>query len=134
MAVSAVLQAFGGYMSENLSFPAGILEVVNFLVSFAVITLLFALIFKFVPDAKVAWNNVWVGAAMTALLFMLGKSLLGLYLGQGSFGSAYGAAGSLVVLVVWTYYSAQILYFGAEFTQVYSKAGDPATRRTAFDA
>ena len=93
---------------------------VNFLVSFGVITLLFAMLFKVLPDAKIAWRDVWVGAIITALLFNLGKLLFGLYLGRGSVTSAYGAAGSLVVVLLWVYYSAQILLFGAQFTQIYS--------------
>jgi membrane protein len=81
---------------------------------------LFALIFKMLPDAKIAWRDVWVGAVLTMIVFLIGKALIGAYLGRSSFGSAYGAAGSLVVLVVWVYYSSQIVYFGAEFTQVYA--------------
>ena len=92
----------------------------NIVISFVVITLLFALIFKFLPDAKVAWRDVWIGALITALLFSVGKYLLGIYIGAGSVGSSYGAAGSLIVLLVWVYYSAQIVLFGAEFTQVYA--------------
>jgi membrane protein len=84
-------------------------------------TVLFALIFKFLPDAKIAWSDVWVGAFLTAVLFSIGKVLIGLYLGKASIGSAYGAAGSLVVLLVWIYYSSLILFFGAELTQVYAK-------------
>ena len=86
-------------------------------VSFGVVTLLFALIYKYLPDAEVAWRDVWIGAAITAVLFTLGKFLLGWYLGQGSVTSAYGAAGSLVVILLWVYYTSQILLFGAEFTQ-----------------
>ena len=89
-------------------------------VSAVVVILLFALIFKVLPDAKIAWRDVWVGAALTTVLFLIGKALIGLYLGRSSYGSAYGAAGSLVILLVWIYYSAQILFFGAEFTQVYA--------------
>ncbi len=88
--------------------------------SFVVITLLFAMIFKVLPDVRISWRDVWVGAAMTSLLFTLGKLLISLYLGHAGLGSAYGAAGSLVVFVVWVYYSAQILYIGAEFTKVYA--------------
>ena len=95
-------------------------QVVNFLVSFIVVTLLFAMIYKFLPDVKVAWRDVWIGAVVTALLFDVGKVLIGLYLGHASVGSAYGAAGSLVVFVVWVYYSAMILFLGAEFTKVYA--------------
>ena len=90
------------------------------MISFGVITLLFALIFKVLPDVKIAWRDVWTGALITALLFNLGKLLLGLYLGRSSVTSAYGAAGSLVVVLLWVYYSAQILFFGAKFTQIYS--------------
>jgi membrane protein len=87
---------------------------------FAVIVLLFAMIFRFLPDAKIAWRDVWVGATLTAILFALGKFVLGLYLGSGAAGSAYGAASSLITLLLWIYYAAQILLFGAEFTQVYA--------------
>ena len=88
--------------------------------SLAVITLLFAMIFKILPDVKVAWGDVWIGAAATAVLFTLGKLAIGFYLGHSDVGSAYGAAGSLIVILVWIYYSAQILFLGAEFTQVYA--------------
>lgn len=93
--------------------------IVNLLFTFIVISALFAVIFKVLPDAKVRWRHVWVGAMVTAVLFMIGKSLIGLYLGSSSIGSTYGAAGSLVVLLTWVYYSAAILYFGAEFTRQY---------------
>jgi membrane protein len=82
---------------------------------------LFALIFKVLPDVKIRWRDVWIGAAATALLFTIGKFLIGLYLGKSTVASSYGAAGSVVVLVIWVYYSAQILFFGAEFTQVYAR-------------
>jgi membrane protein len=97
-----------------------LLQVGDTVVSAVVVTLLFALIFKLLPDAKIAWRDVWVGAILTTILFIAGKALIGLYLGQSSYASAYGAAGSLVVLLVWIYYSSQILFFGAEFTQVYA--------------
>lgn len=118
--VSAVLSGLSAYMSHllpGLDFFWGIL---NFVISFVVIALLFALIYKFLPDVKITWNDVAIGAIITALLFTIGKTILGLYLGQGSFGSTYGAAGSLVIVLAWVYYSAQILFFGAEFTQVYA--------------
>ena len=95
-------------------------EVLNFCVSFTVVTLLFAMMYKFLPDVKIAWRDVWVGAVVTALLFTVGKLLIGIYLGRASVGSAYGAAGSLVVFVVWVYYSAQVLFLGAELTKVYA--------------
>jgi membrane protein len=85
-----------------------------------VITLLFAMMFKLLPDAKVAWRDVWIGAGLTSLLFTIGKFLIGMYLGKADVGSAYGAAGSLVILLVWVYYSSQILLYGAEFTAVYA--------------
>lgn len=95
-------------------------HILSFIVSFAVITLLFALIYKVLPDAKMSWSDVWIGAIGTSLLFTVGKLLIGLYLGHSSVGSTFGAAGSLVVFVVWIYYSALILFFGAEFTKVYA--------------
>jgi membrane protein len=87
---------------------------------FAVIVMLFAMIFKFLPDAMIEWRDVWIGAVMTAIFFGIGKWLLGLYLGSGAAGSAYGPASSLITLLLWIYYSSQILLFGAEFTQVYA--------------
>lgn len=95
-------------------------QVVNVVVSFAVVTLLFMMMYKFLPDVKIGWRDVWIGAVVTALLFTVGKFLIGLYLGHASVGSSYGAAGSLVVFVVWVFYSGQILYLGAEFTKVYA--------------
>src|SRR5205085_11031377 len=85
-----------------------------------IVVVLFAMIFKYLPDVKVQWQDVWVGSAMTALLFVIGKWALGLYLGSGAAASAYGAASSLITLLLWIYYSSQILLFGAEFTQVYA--------------
>jgi len=93
--------------------------IVNLLFTFIVISALFAVIFKVLPDAKVKWRHVWVGAMVTALLFMIGKSGIGLYLGSSKIGTTYGAAGSLVILLIWVYYSSAILYFGAEFTRQY---------------
>src|SRR5690606_29734398 len=97
-----------------------LLQLVNLIISVGVITILFALMFKILPDAEIAWRDVWLGAFVTALLFSLGKLLIGLYLGNSAVASAFGAAGSLVLLLLWIYYSAQILFFGAEFTQVYA--------------
>jgi membrane protein len=97
-----------------------VLQIVNFIVSFGVITLLFAVIYKVLPDVKIAWRDVWIGAAFTALLFVIGKFAIGAYLGRSSTTSTFGAFGSLVVILLWVYYSAQILFFGAEFTQVYA--------------
>lgn len=118
LVVSTALAAFSGFLNQGL---AGLSWLLNFVISIGLITLLFAAIFKYLPDAKIGWKDVTVGAFITALLFNLGKYLLGLYLGNSSFASTYGAAGSLVVLLAWIYYSAQILFFGAEFTQVYAR-------------
>jgi membrane protein len=96
------------------------LQFANLVISIGVITVLFALIYKFLPDAEIAWRDVWLGAFVTAILFSLGKMLIGLYLGNSAVASSFGAAGSLALLLIWIYYSAQILFFGAEFTQVYA--------------
>ena len=96
-------------------------KILNFIISLGVFIGLFALIFKFLPDVKIPWTDVWIGAAATAILFGVGKSLIGLYLGTAGVGSSYGAAGSLIVLLVWVYYSSIILFLGAEMTQVYAK-------------
>ena len=119
--LSTALSVLGNYFSDVLPGAEFIWQIVNVLVSFAIITLLFALIFKYLPDVKIAWGDVWVGAAVTSLLFVVGKFLISWYLSRGGVASTYGAAGSLVVLLLWVYYSAQILFFGAEFTQVYAK-------------
>ncbi len=103
---------------SNFSFIWGLLDNA---VSFALVTLLFALVYRYLPDVTISWKDVWVGATITALLFALGKWGLGFYLGRASFASTYGAAGSLVVILAWVYYSAQILLFGAELTQVYAR-------------
>ncbi len=118
LVLSAALSALGTLLARSLPGGEALWHVVNAVVSFAVITVLFALIFRYVPHANVGWRDVWAGAAATAVLFTIGKFVLGLYLGKSTVGSAYGAAGSVVVLVVWVYYAAQILFFGAEFTQV----------------
>jgi len=120
LVVSAALAAFSKLLNELLP-GMGVLSVVTGgLISFAVITVLFAMIFKVLPDVKIAWRDVWVGAIVTSLLFTLGKFLLGWYLGRSTTISAYGAAGSVVLVLLWVYYSAQILFFGAEVTKVYA--------------
>ncbi len=101
--------------------PESVLHLLNFVISFGVITLLFAMMYKILPDVPVAWNDVWMGAAVTAFLFTLGKFLIGIYIGKANFASTYGAAGSLIVILVWVYYSTQILLLGAEFTNVYAR-------------
>jgi membrane protein len=118
--LSAGLSALGKFMVGLLPDQEAVWQGVNFVISFSVITFLFGMIFKVLPDVRIAWRDVWVGAMITALLFNVGKLLLGLYLGRSSVTSAYGAAGSLVIVLLWVYYSAQILFFGAKFTQIYS--------------
>ena len=118
LVISAGLAALNDSVGRVFPVDPLLLQIVNLLVSFAVTTLLFAMIFKILPDVNIAWREVWIGAAMTSLLFSVGRFLIGLYLGESNIASAYGAAGSLLLLLLWTYYSAQILLFGAEFTQV----------------
>jgi membrane protein len=118
--VSAALSAFGSHFAGSVPGFAILGQMINFLVSFAVVTLLFAMIFKYMPDVKIAWHDVWIGAAFTAFLFNIGKYLLGVYLARSTVASAYGAAGSVVIVLIWVYYSAQIVFFGAELTQVYA--------------
>jgi len=120
LAFSAVVTGLGGAFERWLPYSSVWLQVANLAVSLLVTGLMFAMIFKVLPHARPAWSDVWVGAALTAVLFTVGKYLIGLYLGKASVGSAYGAAGSFVVLLVWVYYSTQILLLGAEFTQVYA--------------
>lgn len=120
LVVSGAIAAAGSYMSHLLPLPAFVLQAINFLVGLAVIAGVFAVLFKYLPDVDVQWHDVLLGAAFTAVLFGVGKFAIGLYLGKASIGSAYGAAGSLAVVLVWVYYSSQIMFFGAEFTQVYA--------------
>ena len=117
---SAGLAAMTKFFIGLVPIPSFVLGAFDLLVSFAGIAVLFGFILKYVPETRVEWSDVRVGAVGTALLFTVGKSLLGLYLGKASLGSAYGAAGSLVVMVIWVYYSAQIFFFGAGFTHVYA--------------
>lgn len=121
LVLSAGLSAAGNLFAGGLPGGETLWQVLNFVISLSVLTVLFALIFKVVPDVKIGWRDVWVGALMTAVMFSLGKLGLGLYLGRSAVATPFGAAGSVVVLVVWVYYSAQILFFGAEFTQVYAR-------------
>lgn len=118
--MSAGLAVLGKYIGDRLPVPTTVLEIINFILSFVVITLLFALMYKVLPDVIISWRDVWIGAAITSFLFTVGKFLLGFYLGRSGIASAYGAAGSLILVLAWIYYSAQILFFGAEFTQVYA--------------
>ncbi len=120
LTASAVLAAANDILSDWLQTPESLWHQIDFLVSFLVMMLLFACMFKFLPDVKVAWGDVWIGGAITAILFTIGKILIGFYLGKSTIASAYGIAGSFVVLLLWINYSAQILFFGAEFTQVWA--------------
>jgi membrane protein len=121
LVISAVLAAVGKFFGTLLPIPSQVLAALNFLLSYFGVAVLFALIFRFVPEAKVRWRHVWLGALVTAMFFTIGKTLIGLYLGKSSIGSAYGAAGSVIVVIVWVYYSAQIFFFGAEFTHAYAE-------------
>jgi len=120
LVIESLLKGFSHYVQSIV--PGGIVIalVAYWVFDLALIILLFAWIFKYLPDAKIQWRDVWIGAALTAVLFAVGKWALGLYLGSGSAASAYGAASSLISLLLWVYYSSQILLFGAEFTQVYA--------------
>jgi len=125
LSIMAALAVIGHFFGRFGWFPPAFWEAVNSVVSLAIVTGMFSLIFRFVPDDRLPWNSIWRGAAVTGLLFTLGKAAIGIYLGKAGVGSAYGAAGSLVVLIVWTYYSAQIFYFGALFTHVYATRNEP---------
>ncbi|HET7238563.1 MAG TPA: YihY/virulence factor BrkB family protein [Terrimicrobiaceae bacterium] len=121
LVLSAVLAALGKYMTARLPLPAAVWQAGDFLVSFGVISTLFAMIFKILPNVRIGWHDVRIGAVGTALLFTIGKFLIGLYLGTSSIASSFGAAGSVVIVLVWIYYSSCILFFGAEFTKVYAR-------------
>jgi membrane protein len=123
--VSAGLAAANKYMGETFPAAAIVWEAANVIVSLFVITLLFAMVYKVLPDVKLEWRDVWVGALVTAGLFTLGKFLIGLYLGTSSFASSYGAAGSVIVLLLWVYYTSQIILLGAEFTKSYVEQFGP---------
>ncbi|HZX43090.1 MAG TPA: YihY/virulence factor BrkB family protein, partial [Myxococcaceae bacterium] len=120
LVLSALLAAVGDYLGGFLPGGVAVTHALNAMVSLVVVTLLFAMIYKLLPDTYVAWRDVWLGALVTSLLFTVGKFAIGFYLGKASVASSYGAAGSVVILMLWVYYSALILYFGAEFTHVYS--------------
>jgi membrane protein len=119
--VSASIAAIGKSVGSMLPIPEFSLHLASFLISFVVITFLFGAIYKIMPDVELKWSDVFVGASFTSLIFTTGKQLIGLYLGRAGIGSSYGAAGSLVIILVWVYYSAQLFFFGAEFTKVYAK-------------
>ena len=121
MVLSAVLQAMGKWVGEMADLPPEMWAVASELASFAVVVLLFAAIFKVLPDVQVRWEHVWIGAIFTAALFVAGKSAIAWYLGREATASSYGTAGSLALVLLWVYYSSIILLFGAEFTQVWAK-------------
>lgn len=131
LVLSTALNAFGGFLDGLAPGVPTLMWIANFLLSFAIVTVLFALMFKYLPDARVAWTDVWFGATVTAVLFTIGKYLIGLYLGKAGVGTPYGAAGSLVAFVVWVYYSGLIVFFGAELTQVGAKRAGRAIQPTA---
>lgn len=121
LAVSSVIAASGKWFSNMIPLPEVVMTAINMLVGIVVIAGVFAVLFRYLPDARPHWRYVWQGALFTSILFALGKFAIGMYLGKASIGDTYGAAGSLVVMLVWVYYSAQLVFFGAEFTEVYAR-------------
>ena len=130
LTISAMLNAAGKYFGGALPIPSFVLELLNFVVSFGVTTILFAALFKVLPDIDTEWSDVWIGAVATATLFTIGKSLIGIYIGRMALDSTYGAAASLLVVLVWIYYSSLIFFFGAEFTHVYAQSHGSQARRS----
>jgi membrane protein len=120
LVVTAVLSSFTSMLSSFLGDATFVAHAIDILVSFGFVTLLFALIYKYVPDVEIQWRDVWVGAALTSILFTIGKYLIGLYIGTSGVSSTFGAAGSLITILVWVYYSSLIFFLGAEFTRVYA--------------
>lgn len=120
LVVSAALSWMGQYTGTLLGVPEALLQWVNYAISFAALTLAFAVIFKILPDAEIRWRNVWLGGAVTALLFTVGKAALAFYFAKAKVGAAYGVASSAIALLIWTYYAAQILFLGAEFTRIHT--------------
>ena len=119
--VSAVLAAITGYFAYLLPGTNFVWHLLDATVSFTIVVLLFAAIFKIIPDVHIDWQDVWIGAVVTAALFVAGKAAIGFYLGRSGVGSAYGAAGSVLIILAWVYYSSQILFLGAEFTKLYAE-------------
>jgi membrane protein len=118
--LSLILSFLTGFVQNLVSVPVFFIQMADLVFSFLLITLLFALVYKVLPDVEIAWADVWVGSAITAILFTLGKFLFGMYLGRSTISSAYGAASSLAIILMWVYYSAQVFLIGAELTQVYA--------------
>ena len=134
LVLSAGIAAAGKFLQGRLPLPESVLHIVSMLVTFLAVTVLFALLYKFVPDVKIEWRDVAIGAAVTSLLFSIGKFLIALYLGKAGVATTYGAAGSLVVFIIWVYYSAQIVFMGAEFTHVFAERhGSLAERRAGLN-
>ena len=138
--LSTIVSSLSTWVEDLPMATQWVAPVANFLLSFAILTVLFAMIFKWLPDVRIAWSDVWLGAAVTAVLFTIGKFGISFYLSKSSTASSYGMAGSFVVLLLWIYYSAQIVFFGAEFTQVYTnrfgeriEPADNAERLTGSD-
>jgi membrane protein len=131
LVATSAIAAAGSYVAGMLPLPEMIMTGLTFILSLLVLTGAFAVLFKYLPDVQIEWHDVLIGAGFTAVLFGIGKFLIGYYLGKASFGSTYGAAGSLIIVLVWVYYSAQIFFFGAEFTQVYAGevGSDPNRKR-----
>ncbi len=139
LVISAAVSGLGAVLGGMMPIPEFVLHLLDFSVSFAVISVLFATLYKFVPSTQVAWHDVWIGSTATSFLFVLGKLILGLYLGKGSVASSYGAAGSVLIILLWVYYSGIILYIGAEFTRVYadrhgSRRNQPQTAKEPHEA
>jgi len=121
LVLTTALSALSGFIKSRLpDYMMVIFHILNFIFSLGIITLLFAMMFRFMPDAKIKWNTVWIGAFLTSLLFVLGKFGLGVYFGHANPGSGYGAAGYVILILLWTSYSSMIVFFGAEFTRAYS--------------
>ena len=129
--MSTAISIAGRFFSAWLPVPGGVLYTANAAASLLMMTLLFALLFKFVPQTRIEWGDVWIGAVVTAVLFTAGKFLIGLYLGTFGVNSAYGAASSLVVFIIWVYYSAQIFFLGAEFTRAFAERHGSRARGAA---
>jgi membrane protein len=124
LAITALLTGPTQFMDSLVGGAGFIAHLLDILVSFSFVTILFAIIYKFLPDALVRWKDVWIGAALTPPLFTVGKFLIGFYLGSSTVASAYGAAASSITVLLWVYYSSLIFFFGAEFTQVYASKYD----------
>ena len=120
LAVSAFISGLTQFIGSRFQGIAAIAHLLDILISFGFVTLLFAMIYKFLPDVEIQWQDVWTGAALTSILFTIGKFLIGLYLGSSGITSIYGAAGSLITVILWVYYSSLIFLLGAEFTEVYA--------------